>query len=453
MSSTVVIQVGQCGNQLGESFFDRIYHEATENGDKVFAEESFNRYFNKSGENLFANAVLVDMEYKVISKCLNQQHRKWLYNSKACVSAKQGSGNNWANGYCNYGSSMEEEIRDAVRVISDQLPSISTVFILMSSAGGTGSGLGCKITELVKDSIPGVLILNHVVLPFSQGEVAVQCYNMLLTLSSLYENSDSLLLLHNDQYQHLSSRLLSSWGSGAAKGSVSFREINDLMASHIFGSFSPSFHIKMTSSCTGTDKKEKTLIRTEEIIQHLVPHPGFKLLTCRAMPVVSDYSKAFTNTSWEMLGKYSRQMVLQNSILDEGLLWSIKPKSELTTSNKNVVLNTCVSNFVVCHGVDKPVLEIEEKFVVSDLYRSNSTKCLFGYSSDLFQKLDKSIFVVSNAVKNGYFLEKLLDQSWSKIQAKAFMYQYEAFGLDKSWFMESFSTIQKVSNDYSMIMN
>ena len=40
-----------------------------------------------------ANAVLVDMESKVISKVLAQQEtRKWHYNPRACVSAKQGSG-------------------------------------------------------------------------------------------------------------------------------------------------------------------------------------------------------------------------------------------------------------------------------------------------------------------------------------------------------------------------
>ena len=448
----MVIQVGQCGNQLGESLFDRVYHEATESRDRAFTEESLSRYFTTHDEILVANAVLVDMENKVISKCLNRQHNPWSYNVRACVSSKQGSGNNWANGYCNYGNSMEEEIMDAVRVISDQISSISTVFILMSSAGGTGSGLGCKITELVKNVVPGALILNYVVLPFSQGEVTVQSYNMLLTLSSLYENSDSLLLLHNDQYEHLSSRLLPSWGAGSSKGSVSFREINNLMTSHVSGLFLPSFQ----DTSRDEDKIEsnkKTLIGTNEIIEHLVPHPGFKLLSCRAMPIVSEHSQAFTNTSWEMLSKYARQMVLQNSILDEGLIWSIKPKSELTTNNKRVVLNTCISNFVVCHGVNSPIVEVEEKFGVSDFYKTNRTRCMFGYSPHCFQKLDKSIFVISNATKNGDFLENLLDESWTKIQAKAFMYQYEAFGIDNNWFVESFNTIQKVSQDYSMAMN
>ena len=63
---------------------------------------------------------------------------------------------------------------------------------------------------------------SQVVLPFSQGEVSVQGYNMLLTLSSLYQSSDALLLSHNDRYQALSRRLLHH----RAKDGVSFQEIN-----------------------------------------------------------------------------------------------------------------------------------------------------------------------------------------------------------------------------------
>ena len=46
------------------------------------------------------------------------------------------SGNNWANGYCHYGATMHDDIVEAVKVISDQIYSVSTVIILMSSAGG-----------------------------------------------------------------------------------------------------------------------------------------------------------------------------------------------------------------------------------------------------------------------------------------------------------------------------
>ena len=65
------------------------------------------------------------------------------------------------------------------------------------------------------------------------------------------------------------------------------------------------------------------------------------------------------------VGKYSRQMLLQNSILDEKLIWSIKPRSELGTANKHVTLNTCISNLVVCRGTGSRVPEVQVSDVIT----------------------------------------------------------------------------------------
>ena len=77
---------------------------------------------------------------------------------------------------------------------------------------------------------------------------------------------------------------------------------------------------------------------------------------------------------------------------------------------------------------------------------------MFGYTPTPFEKLDKSVFVLSNAEKNGDFLEQLIHESWTKFQAKAFLYQYENFGLGRDWFNESFNILQKVDQDYRSIL-
>jgi hypothetical protein len=63
------------------------------------------------------------------------------------------------------------------------------------------------------------------------------------------------------------------------------------------------------------------------------------------------------------------------------------------------------------------------------------------------------MFVLSNAEKNGHFLEQLIRESWSKFQAKAFLYQYENFGLGSDWFNDSFNILQKVEQDYHYVSN
>ena len=63
----------------------------------------------------------------------------------------------------------------------------------------------------------------------------MQGYNILLTLSSLYQHSDSISLSHNDQYQALCRRLLPN----SSKDCVSFNEINTLISSHLAGIILP----------------------------------------------------------------------------------------------------------------------------------------------------------------------------------------------------------------------
>ena len=58
---------------------------------------------------------------------------------------------------------------------------------LMSLAGGTGSGLGTYITEMLRDNYNKQFIINQVVSPYQSGEVIVQNYNSLLTLAHLHE--------------------------------------------------------------------------------------------------------------------------------------------------------------------------------------------------------------------------------------------------------------------------
>ena len=146
------------------------------------------------------------------------------------------------------------------------------------------------------------------------------------------------------QYQTLARRLLPA----RSRDSVSFSEINSLISAHMAGLLLPSNIISgeegeevtsqlieldqvrtkmlqclqyFNTSCNlleflqNSHKLSRFIIQApvacwqniltvlDQVVEHLVPHPGYKLLTTRMMPVVSDYCREFTNTSWEMLGQ------------------------------------------------------------------------------------------------------------------------------------------------------
>ena len=63
-------------------------------------------------------------------------------------------------------------------------------------AGGTGAGLGSSFAEALRDEYAR-RIRNHCVWPYGTGEVIVQSYNALLTLS-LLDVSDGVCVVQNE---------------------------------------------------------------------------------------------------------------------------------------------------------------------------------------------------------------------------------------------------------------
>uniref|UniRef100_A0A8D0HKZ6 Tubulin delta 1 n=1 Tax=Sphenodon punctatus TaxID=8508 RepID=A0A8D0HKZ6_SPHPU len=108
--SIVTIQLGQCGNQIGREVFSAICNDfhsthglCYKKENESYQEACKERFFSeekKTGVPV-ARAVLVDMEPKVISQTLSMADRSgsWKYDHQSRFCQKQGSGNNWANGY------------------------------------------------------------------------------------------------------------------------------------------------------------------------------------------------------------------------------------------------------------------------------------------------------------------------------------------------------------------
>jgi tubulin delta len=148
--AVVVLQVGQCGNQVGQDLFSCLH--------KNVAPEEMGRFFHSFGEGQsVARAVLVDTETKVISNCLTPKRSEdWRYRKCDVVVKQSGSGNNWAHGYNIHGPNMSGSVLEAIRRV--RFVAVTSTFhyfqqvelcdyfggfmLLQSAAGGTGSGVG-----------------------------------------------------------------------------------------------------------------------------------------------------------------------------------------------------------------------------------------------------------------------------------------------------------------------
>ncbi|XP_061742366.1 tubulin epsilon chain-like isoform X3 [Nerophis ophidion] len=112
MTQAVVVQVGQCGNQIGCRFWDLALREYAQ--------------FNK--------AVLVDMEEGVVSEILQGPLRD-VFHSTQLLTDVSGAGNNWAVGHMTYGSTYREKIVDKLRKAAEQCDCLQSFFLLNSMGG------------------------------------------------------------------------------------------------------------------------------------------------------------------------------------------------------------------------------------------------------------------------------------------------------------------------------
>lgn len=182
MTQTVVVQVGQCGNQIGCQFWERALaeHAATNQHGRYDAPLSslFRNVDTRvrppaelalgDGRGpvaaLRARAVLIDMEEGVVNE-LRKGRLGELFDPAHCVTSVSGSGNNWAVGYHGYGQRYGEVIRETVRQATELCDCLQSFLLLHSMGGGTGSGLGSHVLGALHDDYPGVFRFVTAVYP------------------------------------------------------------------------------------------------------------------------------------------------------------------------------------------------------------------------------------------------------------------------------------------------
>ena len=59
-----------------------------------------------------------------------------------------------------------------------------------------------------------------------------------------------------------------------------------------------------------------------ELMEHLVPHSDYKLLTVKNIPQMSAAAREFSSYQWHGLIKHLRQMLIADAAMEEGMNFS-----------------------------------------------------------------------------------------------------------------------------------
>eukprot|EP00742_Colponemidia_sp_Colp-10_P008839 GILJ01009599.1.p1 GENE.GILJ01009599.1~~GILJ01009599.1.p1 ORF type:complete len:434 (+),score=41.07 GILJ01009599.1:58-1359(+) len=430
---SVVMQIGQCGNQLGEKFFHTLSEEISHAKPNV-QDILENSYFippSKPGGVPIARAVLVDMEPKVVRNCLQGAARSgtWKYDNNSSFCKQSGSANNWAHGFNTHGPACRESILECVRRQVEACDMFVGFQMMQSLAGGTGSGLGAFICEMLREEFPSASILNNVIWPYESGEVIVQNYNSLLTLSSLLDSSDAVCIVENDVMQRICVNQLNI-------KRPSFGDINAVIARHLVGAIFPG--------------RTTTRHSMRSIIRHLCSHPSYKLLTVRCIPQVPQSSIDFTSDAWSALLKRLLQMLMVDHHTEEGLNWRIK-LDEGRTLPESVPYNRSISNWLVLQGKESETASFDQ-FAHPKLYPSWALDPLsVTVGSHMLGKQEKTATLLSNSQSILRPLDRLTGRAYEMFAANAYLHQYEKHGLLKTEFVEHFAHLEQSLQNYRLL--
>ncbi|XP_045369704.2 tubulin delta chain isoform X3 [Camelus bactrianus] len=395
--SIVTVQLGQCGNQIGFEVFDALFSDShcpqkfcSKRENEAYQASCKERFFSEEEDGVpVARAVLVDMEPKVINQTLSKAAHsgRWKYGQHSHLCQKQGSGNNWAYGYSVHGPRHEESIMNLIQKEVEKCDSLSGFFIVMSMAGGTGSGLGAFLTQNLQDQYSNSLKMNQIIWPYGTGEVIVQNYNSILTLSHLYRSSDALLVHENDAVHKICAKLMNI-------KQISFRDINQVLAHQLGSVFQPTYS-------------------------------GEGSFHYRRNPLGIDWQVRPPLSGLPTLGKM--------------------PLS------KELHFNTSIANLVILRGKDVHSADLGafKDPALYTSWLEPVTAFNVWKTQRAFSKYEKSAALVSNSQSLVKPLDMIVGKAWNMFASKAYLHQYTKFGIEEEDFLDGFALLEQVIASYS----
>jgi tubulin delta len=532
--SVIFVQAGQCGNQLGFALYDTLFKHLWSKGGKGCYNSDLESFFRPNDDSadaglaffgkeyassssdyshtsqddsnmtkskgsatspssfnipkLRARAVCVDTEPKVVTdiyhKSMSSTHQyPWSYSSTNVLYRHGGAGNNWALGYQMLSGEFLQTILNAIKKEIEECLSPPIILIIHSTAGGTGSGLGTRLTEVLAYEFPSIPRANICIAPYGTGEVAVQHYNTLLCLAKTSNVSDAIILLENDTAYELCK---SMW----KLTSPSLSDINNVITSQIMPFLLPKQKYNFSSNGTYALEKDDVISSSSSTgthtlvddIRHLCAHPSYKFLDVYCVPQTMKSAVEFTYDKWESLGK-SLQRLLYSNMKCETTLASFKGYQEhdmavfrmksdsssgSTTSlrSEGSHLNSLtappqnIATSLTYRGIDANA-DIAAQAAYDTALNISDTSHQYSpliyepvqtyYSLHCVENYQRSASVLANGQGCLPILKRAITGATQTYRVGAYLHQYENYGMEREDIVECFRRLGQSVIDYESI--
>ncbi|KAI0143464.1 tubulin beta chain [Xylariaceae sp. FL1272] len=223
MQQIIHLSVGQCGNQIGASFWDTIRreHDLDVSGRPDDASDvqlsRLGVYFNEGNYGRYVpRTVLVDLEPGVV-EAVRAGPSGDLFRPDNIVHGTAGAGNNWAKGFHTEGVEILDQVIDVVRREAESCDCLQGFQLSHSLGGGSGSGLGTLLMAKIREEYPDRIMATYSVVPSPKvSDTVTEPYNATLAMHQLVENADETFVIDNEALYDICTRLISTVMSGVS---------------------------------------------------------------------------------------------------------------------------------------------------------------------------------------------------------------------------------------------
>uniref|UniRef100_A0ABM5GMJ5 Tubulin delta chain n=1 Tax=Pogona vitticeps TaxID=103695 RepID=A0ABM5GMJ5_9SAUR len=415
--SAVWLQIGQCGNQIGEEWW-RIVTSSNNR-------EADTSPFYSCDQKL--SVLCVDSEPKVVRRLQKSRTRK-LFRESNLIMGKEGRGNNWAYGYHGVGSESEQSVfartMESLRKEAERKDCYCGTVLFHSLSGGTGAGLSSRLCEAIREEYPLGRILSVSVAPHQSGESPLQHYNALLGLSWLQRYADGILLFQNDEVlKRAATVALPGKGAPETSGRLSFSAMNAYMASCLAGLLYP---LKIFTPPSGISLG----MEPWELLRSVCPLPNLKLLHAAQ-------GGTRGTVFWDSLASSVAQLLPRESPAGN---------PHRSTALLAVARGPQEDAFLLNHGLVLKKLKQAYRCVSWNPFPAT-------YWTDAASLANPggpshTLTVCANHSSSVDFLQRVEQRAQAMYQSNAFLHWYWRHGCEEGDFEQAFETLRSVVEDY-----
>lgn len=427
MREIIHVQAGQCGNQIGNKFWETISEEHAIGSDGMLKEQkipntqnemrsSIDVYFNQSSTNKYVpRAVLVDLEPGTMDAIKQGEYGK-MFRPDNFVFGQSGAGNNWAKGHYTEGAELCEQVLECIRKESEKTDCLQGFQLTHSLGGGTGSGMGTLLVSKIKEEFPDKMLATFSVVPSPKvSDTVVEPYNATLSFHQLVENANQTFCIDNDALYDICTKTLKL-------KNPSYDNLNSLVSKVMSG----------ITTCFRFPGQLNSDLRKLSV--NMIPFPRLHFFCVGYAPLCSEASSSYRNLTVADLTNQlfdSKNMMTacdpkKGRYLTAAVYFRGKMSMKDVDEQMNLAQTRTSDSFVewIPNNVQTAVCNVAPKDVeMSATFIGNTTSI-------------QEIFV------------RLGEQFSSMFKRKAFLHWYTGEGMDEAEFTEAEANLKDLLSEY-----